>query len=174
MAYYKSEMDRRGFFKKAFALGAVALVPHSIFTEVENDPSFVQEKVTVKELNFGDYRAVLVRDGAVIAKSHLVNVSMERAMIKLPPNNSDGYTEYIPGLMSFDIEMNNVSSDTKKDLLLDVLKESEKLEVYIRPAFDDQRYYAECYLVEVGATINVNEVILYDIRLQGSGALIIE
>ncbi|HUW67523.1 MAG TPA: hypothetical protein VMW20_05685, partial [Candidatus Nanoarchaeia archaeon] len=61
MAYYKSEMGRRGFFKKAFALGAVALVPHSIFTEVENDPSFVQEKVTVKELNFGDYRAVLVR-----------------------------------------------------------------------------------------------------------------
>lgn len=173
MGYYKKELGRREFFKKAFATAAVAVVPYSIFSEVEGDPTFWQEKSTVKKIDFGDYRAILVRDGAVIAKSHLVNVHMDREIHRI---NSVGYewVEYIPGLWSFDIEMDNVSSDTEPAILRRAMNTSDKLEVYIRPAFDDQRFHAECYMEAMVVTSQMDEIISFNIRLKGSGALIIE
>lgn len=161
-------MDRREFFRKAFAAGIVATVPYSIYSEVDEE---LHEQVLPREIDFGDYDAVLIHNGAVIAKSHKTDLHMERDMIDV--STVGGFKEFIPGLMSFDMVMHNVLEDTKIETLQRVLEKADILTIYMK-AKDGTKYYADCLMEALITGISTNTPITCDIRLRGSGALTME
>ena len=136
-----------------------------------------------REIDFGDYDAVLIHNGAVIAKSHKTDLHMERDMIDVTSMDSHYHTthykEYIPGKLSFDMVMHNVLEDTKIETLRKVLQSADILTIYMK-AKDGTKYYADCYMeaLEVGSggTLypEATEELYCNIRLRGSGALTME
>jgi hypothetical protein len=161
-------MDRREFFRKAFAAGIVATVPYSIYSEVGEE---LHKEVLLREIDFGDYDAVLVHNGAVIAKSHRTDLHMEREVIDV--STTGGYREFIPGKLSFDIIMRNVLENTKIETLRRVLNSAEILTIYMK-AKDGAKYYGDCYMEALITGASTNTPLTCDIRLRGSGALIME
>jgi|GEM_PF-3115191 len=163
-------MDRREFFKKAFAAGIVATIPYSIFTDVGTAVAQIEEEVQMRQLNFGDYKAILVHGGTVIAKSHVVNIHMERDLIDVS-FALGGWKEVIPGAMSFDFTMQNVLEDTDMKTLRVVLERADLLTIYLQDRMG-RKYEADCYMVCLVVSSNTEEPITCNIRLRGSGALI--
>ena len=170
-------MDRREFFKKAFAAGIVATVPYSIFTDHGSAVAQIEEEVHMRQLDFGDYKAILVHRETVIAKSHVVNIHMERDLIDVTSRGSE-YPEFIPGKLSFDFTMQNVLEDTDVRTLRIVLERAELLTIYLQDVMG-RKFEAGCYMVALEVTSGGEiypeyrkDPITCGIRLQGSGALI--
>jgi len=162
-------MDRREFFQKAFAAGIVATVPYSIFEETSAQ---IEERVVLREIDFGDYRAVLTNGETVIAISHRIDLHMERPAIDVT-TSADSWREFIPGPMSFNITMYCVTEGTQYDTLLTVLQECNQLTIYIQDR-EGNKYTSDCYLIEMEAIVNKHEPLGFEIGLRGSGALIME
>ena len=161
-------MKRRDFFKNAFALGTVAVVPHSIFKAVDIGWNAVIDE---KEIDFGKYQAVLMWDDKVIATSIKVNLEMKRDIHRL--ESLGGCIEYVPGLMSFNIRMIDCLGGSDPVILRRALETLDELTLFMKDK-EGNKYYADCYMVALISATGTLIDITYDIELQGSGALIIQ
>jgi len=174
-----NEMNRREFFKNAFALGSIAIVPYSIFKGIDNQKEEWKEITHDVELNFGDYKAILVRGDKVVAMSHNAEFKIKREVIDVTKSDSpidkDGYTvrEFIQGSLSYDIKMLQVECLSNPKILRNVLESGEKLTIYIKDKHGD-KYAGECLMIALSYEAPVNESFYIDIHLISNGDFIKE
>ena len=164
-------MDRRNFIGNLFATGAVAVLPHSILNWEDNT---IQETVVDREIDFSKYKAVLLKDGNIIAYSQTAGIELEQELIKKPRFMYEPpipYEEYMPGLRTFKINMYNtvfLIPDDQPPLISQI----GPLQFLIQDE-SGTKFSGDCYIIDEAMNADLGGQIIFDLRLKGSGELLL-
>jgi len=186
--YFKKELGRRDFFKKAFVVGAAAAaVPHVVFSKpdptisvdaLQGGESYEEylETIVEKTINFNEYGAILTKGKLVVAKSLSADISIVRDVIDVTcvrsaDDSGAGWKEFIEGPNHWNIIMKGVISDTDPSILSRIFQESDVLSVLVHDTKINAKYQGDCYIDAMYQWSVVANELHHDIHLTGTGAL---